>query len=438
MSVYPVILCGGSGTRLWPSSRGDSPKQFLPLLDGRSTFQDALLRLAEVTDVATPVIVTGGGMLAMVQAQCAAIGVDPIILVEPEARDSAPAVAAAAAFVMGTDPQGVVLMLAADHKIESVAQFGVSANLAVGAARAGAIATFGIRPDHPATGYGYIRPGAPFGEGASKVDAFVEKPDLATAERYLAEGYFWNSGNFAFLASTLMEELASFAPELGSAATDAVAAGLWSDQVLRLDPAAFAQAPKISLDYAVMERTRKAAVVPAAFQWSDLGAWDAVWEVSPKTADGNVVQGDALLIDVQDSLIRSHGPQVSVVGLSDVVVVAERDAVLVVHRSRAQSVKAVVDQLKGDGRALASSHAAKVAPGVSATSLGEAASMAIEILRFAAGADAVLPAGALTVLTGALRAEDGAVLKAGEQTVTPEPSSFHALEATALLSARRN
>jgi mannose-1-phosphate guanylyltransferase len=436
MAVFPVILCGGSGTRLWPSSRGDSPKQFLPLLDGRSTFQSALLRLADVEGVAAPVIVTGAGMLDMVRDQCAAVGADPVILVEPEARDSGPAVAAAAAFVLGRDPDGVVLMLAADHKIDTVAQFGVSANLAVGAARSGAIATFGVHPDAPATGYGYIRGGASIGGGVLKVDAFVEKPDRATAERYLAQGYFWNSGNFAFLASTLMGELAAFAPELGEAAEAAVAQGIWTENVLRLDQGAFGRAPKISLDYAVMERTAKAAVVPAAFQWSDLGAWDAVWEVSQKDAAGNVLQGDGLMIDVDHSLVRTAGPFVGVIGLSDVVVIAERDAVLVAHRSQAQAVKTMVDHLKASGRPLATAHAAPISPGVTRTALGVQDGVSVETWRLAAGAHAMLPTCGVTVTSGEVLCADGETLTLGSQRSFNEPAVLVAVSACGLLVAR--
>lgn len=346
MSLYPVVLCGGSGTRLWPASRPERPKQFLPLISDRSSFQETLLRVAAIEGAQAPVIVTGPAMVEDVLEQAAAIGVEVTVLVEPQARDSGPAVAAAAAFVQARDPDGVVLMLASDHYIAEPELFAEAALAAVAAADRGLIVTFGVTPTNPATGYGYIRPGEKLEGGVSRVDAFVEKPDPATARRYLAQGYLWNSGNFAFRADVLLGEMDAFEPELAEGARAAVAEAEHDGPLLRLGAEAFGRATRKSLDYAVMERTQRAAVAPARFTWSDLGAWDAIWEASHRDEAGNSVTGEAVLIDTTDTLVRTDGPVVGVVGLSDVAVIVEGGAVLVCRREDAQKVKTLVETLK--------------------------------------------------------------------------------------------
>jgi mannose-1-phosphate guanylyltransferase/mannose-6-phosphate isomerase len=403
MSLHPVILCGGSGTRLWPASRADRPKQFLKFWDGRSSFQETLLRLQGLEGASRAIIVTGPALLDFVLEQSAEVGIDPIVLVEPQARDSAPAIAAAAAFVEQTDPAGVLLMLAADHHVKDAAAFRASAGIAVGAARAGKIATFGIHPDHPATGYGYIQPGDMIMEGVFAVARFVEKPNQATAQTYLTDGYLWNSGNFAFRADVLLTELTAFEPQIAQAARESVSGASITGSTLRLEPEAFARAPKISLDYAVMERTRLAAVVPAGFDWSDLGAWDAIWQASPRDEAGNSVQGDVDLSGARNTLVRSSGPFVSVMGVSDLIVVVEGDAVLVAHHGHAQEVKRVVDGLKADGRGIASRHRAARA------SLAKEGEASVELWRLDAGERADMPPAQVTVLTGTVRDQDGAL-----------------------------
>jgi mannose-1-phosphate guanylyltransferase len=349
MSLYPVVLCGGSGTRLWPASRPGRPKQFLPLIGERSSFQETLLRLGAIAGAQQAIIVTGPAMVADVTEQADAIGVPVTVLIEPEARDSGPAVAAAAAWVKARDGEGVVLMLASDHFIGQPDLFAEAALTAAGAAERGLIVTFGVQPTSPSTGYGYIRPGEPIGRGAYAVDAFVEKPDAATARKYLAGGYLWNSGNFAFRADVMLAELQAFEPGLAEGAIASVDAAVIDGNLVRLDPAGFGRATKKSLDYAVMERTQKAAVVPARFTWSDLGAWDAIWEASEHDEAGNSVTGDAVLIDTTDTLVRTDGPIVGVVGLSDVAVIVEGGAVLVCRREDAQKVKGLVETLKARG-----------------------------------------------------------------------------------------
>lgn len=402
MSLHPVILCGGSGTRLWPSSRADRPKQFLKFWGGRSSFQETLLRVEGLHGVGKILIVTGAALLNFVREQSAELGIEPIILVEPQARDSAPAIAAAAAYAQQSDPQAVLLMLAADHHVKDAAGFRASADVAADAARAGLIATFGIRPDNPATGYGYIQPGPMIMEGVFAVERFVEKPDVAAAQAYVADGYFWNSGNFAFRADVLMGELVAFEPQIAEAVRASVADAKVTGPVVWLDEEGFARAPKISLDYAVMERTKLAAVVPAAFDWSDLGAWDAIWQASDRDVSGNAVYGDVALSDVRNTLVRTSGPFVSVMGVDDLIVVVEGDAVLVMHRGHAQDVKRVVDGLKSSGRAVGWRHRAERA------TLAQEGQAVVELWHLNAGEKANLPPAQTTILSGKVRTADGA------------------------------
>ena len=408
MALYPVVLCGGSGTRLWPSSRADRPKQFLKFWGGRSTFQETLLRVADLGGE-SPVIVTGESMLGFVREQAAELGVDIVVLIEPAARDSAPAVAAAAAYVEARDPDGVILMLAADHHVKDVAGFTASARIAAQSAGRGWITTFGIRPTYPATGFGYIQPGAPLMEGVFAVARFVEKPDQQTAERYISEGYFWNSGNFAFRASVLMGEFETFEPVIAQAARGAVATATGDGSVMRLGGDAFNQAPKISLDYAVMERTKLAAVAPAAFDWSDLGAWDAIWEASDRDEHGNAQQGDVVISGATNTLVRTSGAHVAVLGASDLIVVVENDAVLIATRDRAQEVKGVVDSLKAQGRSIGVRHRA------GRSEIAREGEARVEIWRLAAGEAAELPTAQVTVLEGAVSQGDESLYGAGSR-----------------------
>ncbi len=429
-SIYPVILCGGSGTRLWPASRSDQPKQFLKLVGERSSFQETVLRVKDIPGVAEIVIVTGEAMVGFVAQQTAEIDTWVTILVEPEARDSAPAVAAAAAYVESQDPDGVVLMLAADHHIAQPEIFGQAALTAAKAAESDLIVTFGVRPTAPATGFGYIRPGDALLDGSvNKVAAFVEKPNQETAERYLLEGYLWNSGNFAFKAATLLGEFEAFEPTVAAAAKACVAALELDAGVGRLDREAFAQAKKISLDYAVMEHTTRAAVVPAAFAWSDLGAWDAIWEASVRDDDGNAQDGDVDLHKTKNVLARTTGPYVGVIGVSDLVVVVEPDAVLVCHRDDSQAVKALVDGLKAKGRSIASR---KSAAPTGTETLVSTEGFEVELHRAPAGETLVLPISTIQLLEGVLEM-DGDVYAAGAIIPLEDEVRARAIGAATLL-----
>ncbi|MGR4865492.1 mannose-1-phosphate guanylyltransferase/mannose-6-phosphate isomerase [Caulobacter sp. LARHSG274] len=436
-AIYPVILCGGSGTRLWPASRPDRPKQFLKLLGRYSSFQETLLRVSDLAEGREIIIVTGAAMADFVRRQADEIQASVVVLIEPEARDSAPAVAAAAAYVERRDPDGVVLMLAADHHVGEPEVFRDAARVAAAAAGQGLIVTFGVRPTGPATGFGYIRPGAPAGEGVFRVAAFVEKPDLETARGYVADGYLWNSGNFAFQASVLLSELERFEPSIAEGARAALVDAVVGDGATRLDAAGFGRAAKISLDYAVMERTDKAAVAPAAFSWSDLGAWDAIWDASPQDVAGNAAQGDVTLIDTAGVLVRSTGPFVGVIGVSDLMIVAESDAVLVCRRDDAQAVKTLVDGLKANGRDLAHRHPVSIGGGVERQPLTRTDQASVEVWRFEAGASAILPAATVQVLEGALAGETDA-LAAGDRREWPAQAKVTARSpATVLVTTWR-
>jgi mannose-1-phosphate guanylyltransferase/mannose-6-phosphate isomerase len=347
MATYPVIMCGGSGTRLWPASRPARPKQFIPLVGERSTFQEAVLRVRGLVDARPPLIVGGAGHADLIRADLQAIGIEAVVLLEPEPRDSAAAVAAAAAWIVDADRDGVAVLIASDHHVPDADAFRAAGDAAVAAARTGFIVTLGIRPTAPATAYGYIRAGAALGPGeARRVDAFVEKPDAAGAARYVADGYLWNSGNFVFPAALLLDELQAHAPGVADAARAGVREASPHSGALLLSDA-FRRAPKTSIDYAVMEKTVRAAVVPVGFAWSDLGAWDAVHAASKRDGSGDSVIGDALRIDTRNCLIRvADGMTVAAIGVENLAIVVENGQVLICRLDRSQDVKAVTEALR--------------------------------------------------------------------------------------------
>jgi mannose-1-phosphate guanylyltransferase/mannose-6-phosphate isomerase len=355
--VLPVIMCGGAGTRVWPESREAMPKQFIPLIGAGSTFQQTIKRLATPL-FDEPIVVTNRDYRFLVREQLEEIGAKATIVIEPARRDSGPAVATAAEIGAARDPQTVVAVFAADHVVLDQKGFlAACATAAEAAAATGAIVTLGVTPTEPATGYGYIHPGAPFGIGAARrVAEFVEKPDLATAKRYMAEGYLWNSGNFFFRADTMLEELRAFEPEMAEATAAALAAASQDLDFIILDKAAFERSPKKSIDYAVMERTKRAAVVMADVGWSDVGNWDAVWKLSPHDANGNAIHGNGFALDAKNVQIRSDELLTAVVGVDDVTVVSTQDAVLVLRRGQGDKVKELVEALKLDQRREATEH----------------------------------------------------------------------------------
>ncbi|WP_132251179.1 mannose-1-phosphate guanylyltransferase/mannose-6-phosphate isomerase [Methylobacterium segetis] len=348
--ILPVILCGGSGTRLWPASRESMPKQFSRLVsEHASTFQDTAARVADGTRFGRLAVLTHADARFIVAEQLAEARIPADILLEPERRDSAAAVAVAALHAARTDPQAVVLILAADHVIGDTQAFVAAVEAAAVGARAGHIMTLGIEPTHPATAYGYIHPGEAIeaAPGTYRVARFVEKPDRAGAERLIAEGAVWNSGYFLFRADVMIGELEVHAPAVLAAARAALETALRDLDFVRLDAEAFGRAPKTSIDYAVMERTRHAGVLPVSFAWSDVGTWDAVWSVLEQDANGNAVRGRVELLETRGSLVHSEGEHVTaVVGLDDVVVVSTADAVLVTSKARSGEVKTLVERLR--------------------------------------------------------------------------------------------
>ncbi|MFO1421542.1 MAG: mannose-1-phosphate guanylyltransferase/mannose-6-phosphate isomerase [Candidatus Competibacteraceae bacterium] len=351
--IVPVILSGGSGTRLWPLSREAYPKQFLPLVDQYTMLQNTVLRIAGLSEVAAPLMVCNEEHRFMVAEQLRAVGIQPAaVMLEPAGRNTAPAVAVAALHAQreGADP--TLLVLPADHVITDVEGFRAAVLEVAPHAGAGRLITFGIVPATPETGYGYIKAGAPLDEsGVCAVERFVEKPDLATAQGYLNSGhYYWNSGMFMFRASAFLAELERFAPAMLAACQQALAAGRAERDFLWLDRAAFVACPKDSIDYAVMEKTERAVVMPLTVGWNDVGSWAALWDVGARDAEGNIQRGDVISVDTRDSYIDAGSRLVATVGVEHLVVVETADAVLVASKERVQEVKTVVSQLQASRR----------------------------------------------------------------------------------------
>jgi len=354
--IIPVIMCGGAGTRLWPVSRDTMPKQFISLFGQDSTFQ-RVMRLVSDGPVFSPaIVITNIAYRFTVQEQLQACGISAQIVLESSRRDSAAAVAAATELALARDPEAVVGVFAADHVVQDGRSFVDTCRRAGLIAGPGRIVTIGIPPTSPATGYGYIQPGDDIPEGARRIAAFVEKPDAQRAAQYLLDGYLWNSGNFIFKAATMRSELEAFEPDVLTPVSEAVARAQTDLDFLLLDAAAFDRAKAISIDYAVMERTQKAAVVAGSFGWSDVGGWSAVWELSDKDAEGNVIDGRGYVLNGANNLIRSQDALVSVIGLDDIAVIATRDAVLVTPKAKADKVKEMVALITAHGESEAGAH----------------------------------------------------------------------------------
>jgi len=351
--LHPVILSGGSGTRLWPRSRSNTPKQFLSLVGDETLFQATALRVKAMRDVAPVITVCAEDHRFMVGEQLQAIGMHSGgILLEPVARNTAPAIALAALHVLQQDPAGVLLVLPADHLIRDEAAFRDAVFAGLPQADARTLVTFGIQPDAPVTGYGYIRMGDVISEGVRSISAFVEKPDAERAQAYLDSGeYLWNSGMFLFRADAYLEALQQHAPDILQAARASYNGAARDLDFIRVDADAFAASPSDSIDYAVMEHADNAAVVPVDCGWSDVGSWSSLWEVAARDADGNVQLGDTIAIDTGDSYLQAADDRlVAALGVRDLIVVDTADAVLVAHRDRVQDVKMLVDRLKAEGR----------------------------------------------------------------------------------------
>lgn len=355
--LIPVLLCGGVGSRLWPVSREAHPKQFLALTGEQSMLQETLARTGPLS-ASNPIVLCNEEHRFLVAEQLRQLGSSAsAIILEPAGRNTAPAVALAALRALRDDPDAVLLVLPADHVIKDEAAFATAVELALPQAQEGALATFGIVPDAPETGYGYLRRGDSIGEGVFVLDSFVEKPDEATAQAYLDSGdYLWNSGMFLLRADRYLEELASHAPSIHAACTEAMEGDGGDLDFLRPDEDAFLACPSDSIDYAVMEHTTRGVVVPLDCGWSDVGAWSTLWQVSDHDAGGNVLQGDVIANNCSNSFLRSESRLLAATGIDNLVVVETADAVLVAERDDVQNVKAIVAQLKAEERSEAALH----------------------------------------------------------------------------------
>ncbi|MDD5267254.1 MAG: mannose-1-phosphate guanylyltransferase/mannose-6-phosphate isomerase [Methylococcales bacterium] len=354
--MIPVILSGGSGTRLWPLSRGHYPKQFLPLVSDHTMVQETVLRLDGLKGLKAPLAVCNEDHRFMMAEQLWEIGAKPgAIILEPMGRNTAPAVAMAA--LTATSEDDVLLILPADHVISDLEVFHKAVIQAKALAEQGFLVTFGIVPTEPETGYGYIKRDTFQHGSAYSVAAFVEKPDAETAKHYLKSGdFYWNSGMFAFKAGSFLAELEKFNPDMLAICRQALKAAKIDMDFVRLDKEIFSTCPADSIDYAVMEKTDKAVVIPLDAGWNDVGSWSALWDVTDKDPFGNAISGDVLTVDTRNSFIHAHSKLVAVIGVTDLVIVETDDAVMISSKDRVQEVKQIVDQLKVLGRSEANIH----------------------------------------------------------------------------------
>ena len=350
--LFPIIMAGGSGSRLWPLSRQLNPKQFLPLADADFSMLQATIQRLAGLGAELPRLICNEQHRFLAAEQLRLLGLEKAgILLEPVGRNTAPAIALAALQACSEAQDPILLVLAADHLIKDVEAFQTCIQTALPLAQDGKLVTFGIVPTHAETGYGYIEQGIDVGIGGFKVSRFVEKPDLVTAQEYLANGsYFWNSGMFMFRASRYLEELETYRPDILAACRAALAGGSQDMHFTRVDEAAFAACPDDSVDYAVMEKTTDAVMVPLDAGWSDIGSWTALWDVSDKDPQGNVFKGDVLNQQSRNTYVHADSRLVATVGLDDLVIVETKDAVLVAHKNHVQDVKKIVEQLKNGSR----------------------------------------------------------------------------------------
>ena len=352
--IHPVILSGGSGTRLWPMSRTFYPKQLLPLVGDKSLLQEAALRVAALPGFAAPLVIANEEHRFIIAEQLREIEIaSQGLILEPVGRNTAPAACVAAMWLAEAEPDALMLLMPSDHRIEDRSAFIAAVERAADAARVGYLATFGIAPERAETGYGYIERGAALTEanGAFAVARFVEKPDAATAERYVAAGdHFWNSGIFLFPASLYLSELKRLRPDIVAACRLALKGARRDDDFTRLDKEAFVDSPSDSIDYAVMEHTERAAVVTVRMGWSDLGSWDALWSLADKDGAGNTLIGNVIAEDAKNSYLRSESGLVAALGIEDMIIVATDDAVMIAPRDRAQDVRQLVTRLVKDAR----------------------------------------------------------------------------------------
>jgi mannose-1-phosphate guanylyltransferase / mannose-6-phosphate isomerase len=352
MQITPVILSGGSGTRLWPLSRKEYPKQYLPLAGDNTMLQETILRLNGLDNLTDPIIVCNADHRFLVLEQCQQIGVkNSIILLEPVSRNTAPAIAAAALQSLKTSEDTVLLVLSADHVIQDVEAFHQAINIASSQAQEGKLATFGIVPTDANTGYGYIKSSRDNSNGAHKVEEFVEKPDLKTAKFYIEQGnYLWNSGMFMFQARVFIDELTRHSPNIATSVNNAVSNPLQDLDFIRLEKQAFESSPSDSIDYALMEKSDNVVVIPLDAGWSDVGSWSALYDIGVKDGSGNVLKGDVTAKDTTNTYIYASHHMIATVGVDNLVVIDTPDATFIASQDKAHEVKSVVEYLQKKGR----------------------------------------------------------------------------------------
>ena len=352
MKIVPVILSGGSGTRLWPLSRKQYPKQYLPLASDSTMLQETILRLKGLDNLAEPIIVCNADHRFLVAEQCQQIGSkNPTILLEPVGRNTAPAIAAAALQSLKDSDGSMLLVLSADHVIQDVDAFHEAINIASKQAQSGKLTTFGIVPTDANTGYGYIKASKDNADGAYKVEEFVEKPDLKTARTYLEQGnYLWNSGMFMFKADVLIDELTTHSSDIVNSVNNAINNATQDLDFIRLDKQAFESSPSDSIDYALMEKSDNVVVVPLDAQWNDIGAWSALHDIGTKDVNGNVITGDVITQDTTNTYINANHHIVATIGVDNLIIVDTPDATFIATQDKAQEVKSIVESLQAKGR----------------------------------------------------------------------------------------
>ncbi len=419
--IVPVILSGGSGTRLWPLSRTMYPKQFIRFFNGQGSMLAATLRRIDDADFSPPIIICNNDHRFLVREELSGAAMTPdAIILEPMARNTAAAVAVAALAAVKKSDDAVIAVMPSDHVVKDTQAFAASLKRAAAIAATGKLVLFGIVPTGPHTGYGYIRrgPALPGEAGGFSVDAFFEKPNRATAEKYVADAnYFWNSGIFVLHARTFLTEIEQLAPDVLAAARAALDAAGEDLGFLRLDGAAFARSPNVSVDYAVMEKTKKAAMVPIDVGWSDVGSWSSLWEASPRDAQANAVQGDAILIDTTNCLVHSERSLVATIGLNGLVIVDTPDALLVADQERAQDVSALVARLKGLNRIEQAQHIRNYRPWGFFEQLGTGARFQVKLLH-------VKPGGQLSMQMHHHRSEHWVVVRGTAKVTVGETSKL--------------
>jgi len=437
MKIVPVILSGGSGTRLWPLSRKQYPKQYLPLAGDNTMLQETILRLNGLDNLADPIIICNADHRFLVAEQCQQIDIaSPTILLEPVGRNTAPAIAAAALQSLKQTDDSVLLVLSADHVIQDVDVFHEAINIACQQAQEGKLATFGIVPTDANTGYGYIKASKDKPDGAYKVEEFVEKPNLETAQSYLEQGnYLWNSGMFMFKATTLIDELTTHSPEIVTSVNDAVNNAEQDLDFIRLDKTTFESSPSDSIDYALMEKSDNVVVVPLDAQWNDIGSWSALHDIGTKDANGNVIKGDVIAQDTTNTYINANHHMVATIGVDNLIIVDTADATFIATQDKAQEVKSIVESLQDKGRDEGAMHRKVFRPWGWYDSIESGKHFQVKRLHVNPGAKLslqmhhkraehwVVVSGIATVING----EDVLTLKEGDSTYIPIGTT-HGLE----------